>query len=202
MMEDAAEQLDRLAESVGECARCGDLVARRLRVVAGGGHPHCDVMVVALAPDPADEEEGRLAGTAVVDRLAEFMPALATSEQKVYQTALLKCVTRDDLGLRPPSDEELDNCFPYLSREISITTPHFILTIGERTSRYVLSRLFKDRPYREADSLELRVFDNPAFKVIPIAEPHELQNRGPEERRNYVESLGALARMMGLQSAD
>ena len=76
-MEDAVEQLDNLARSVGECTRCDELVASRLRAVPGGGHPHCAVMVVSLASDPADEEDGGLAGEALLADLAEFMPALA-----------------------------------------------------------------------------------------------------------------------------
>ena len=62
-MEDAVEQLDRLARSVGECTVCSELVACRLRAVPGAGHPHCAVMVVSLCPDVADEESGRPAGS-------------------------------------------------------------------------------------------------------------------------------------------
>ena len=77
LMEDAVEQLDNLARSVGECTRCEELVASRLRAVPGGGHPHCTVMVVSLASDPTDEEDGGLAGESLLADLAEFMPALA-----------------------------------------------------------------------------------------------------------------------------
>lgn len=197
-MEDAAEQLDRLAQSVGACVQCRDIVARRLRSVPGGGHPHCAVMVVALGPDPADEAEGRTAGQEQVERLSEFMPALAGSDVGVYATTLLKCVARDAASVRPPKAEELDNCFPYLSRELSITTPHYILTVGEATTRYVLRKLFKDQPYREGDSLELRVFDNPAFRVVPVADPDELAARDARARKDYSNRLTALAQLMGL----
>ncbi len=197
-MEDAAEQLDRLAQSVGACVQCRDIVARRLRSVPGGGHPHCAVMVVALAPDPADEAEGRTAGREQVERLSEFMPALAGAGDKVYATTLLKCVARDATSVRAPETEELDNCFPYFSRELSITTPHYILTVGEAATRYVLHKLFKDQPYRESDSLELRVFDNPAFRVVPVADPDELAARDARARKNYSDRLTALAQLMGL----
>ena len=85
-MEDAVEQLEKLARSVGECTRCDELVACRLRAVPGGGHPHCAVMVVSLHPDPADEEGGRAAGAAALDGLAEFMPA-AAGEQRTGSTS-------------------------------------------------------------------------------------------------------------------
>ena len=114
-MEDAVEQLENLARSVGECTRCEQLVASRLRAVPGGGHPHCAVMVVSLASDPADEAEGRLAGEAVLAGLAEFMPALAESRDQVYVTALAKCVPRSDGAVRAPDRQELENCDPHLS---------------------------------------------------------------------------------------
>jgi uracil-DNA glycosylase family 4 len=197
-MEDAVEQLDNLARSVGECTRCEELVASRLRAVPGGGHPHCSVMVVALHTAPQDEEDGRLAGETLLADLAEFMPPLAESRDKVYVTALAKCVPRSDCAVRGPLPGELDNCYPYLSKELTITTPHYVLTVGEETTRYLLGKLFKDQPYEPGDSLELRLFDNPAFKVVPVATPDELRARDPKAREEYVKRLRTLAQVMGL----
>ncbi len=197
-MEDAVEQLDNLARSVGECTRCDELVASRLRAVPGGGHPHCAVMVVSLASDPTDEQDGGLAGEALLADLAELMPALARSRDQVYVTALAKCVPRSDGAVRSPKPQELENCFPYLSKELTITTPHYVLTVGEETTRFLLGKLFKNRPYEEGDSLELKLFDNPSFKVVPVATPGELRQRDPKVRKEYAERLRQLAQVMGL----
>jgi len=197
-MDDAVEQLDNLARSIGACVRCDELVANRLRAVPGGGHPHCAVMVVTLHPDPADEAGDGLAGEALVAELAEFMPALAEHRDQGYVTTLVKCVPRSDCALRAPHSDELGNCYPYLSRELTITTPHYVLTVGEDATRYLLGRLFKDRPYAQDDSLELRLFDNPAFKVVPVATPDELRARDAKTRKEYTERLRKLAQIMGL----
>lgn len=197
-MDDAVEQLDNLARSIGACVRCDELVANRLRAVPGGGHPHCAVMVVTLHPDPTDEAGDGLAGEALVAELAEFMPALAEHRDQVYVTTLVKCVPRSDCALRAPHSDELGNCYPYLSRELTITTPHYVLTVGEDATRYLLGRLFKDRPYAQDDSLELRLFDNPAFKVVPVATPDELRARDAKTRKEYTERLRKLAQIMGL----
>ena len=197
-MEDAVEQLDKLARSVGECTRCEELVACRLRAVPGGGHPHCSVMVVSLNPDPADEEAGLPAGSTLVGDLAEFMPALAASADKVYVTTLMKCVPRTACDLRAPQKTEQDHCYPFLSKELTITTPHYVLPVGEETTRYLLGKLFKNLPYKKGDSLELRLFDNPAFKIVPVATPDDLRARNAKARKEYVERLRALAQVMGL----
>ena len=36
----------------------------------------------------------------------------------------------------------------------------------------------QDLPYKKGDSLELRLFDNPAFKIVPVATPDELRELG------------------------
>jgi uracil-DNA glycosylase family 4 len=197
-MEDAVEQLDQLARNVGACTRCEELVACRLRAVPGGGHPHCAVMLVSLHPDPADEEGGLPAGSTLIAGLAEFMPALAASPDKVYVTTLTKCVPRSACELRTPHKQEQDDCYPFLSKELTITTPHYVLPVGEETTRYLLGKLFKDLPYQKGDSLELQLFDNPAFKIVPVATPGELHERDAKARKDYVERLRALAQVMGL----
>jgi uracil-DNA glycosylase family 4 len=197
-MEDAVEQLETLARSVGACTKCDELVACRLRAVPGAGHPHCAVMVVALHPDPADEAGDKPAGAGVLEGLAEFMPALAQNSDKVYITAVTKCVPRTDCGLREPKGGEQDNCFGFLSKELTITTPHYVLPVGEAATRYLLKRLFKDLPYEPGDTLELRLFDNPAFKIVPVATPEELRARDEKARKDYTERLRKLSRVMGL----
>jgi uracil-DNA glycosylase family 4 len=156
------------------------------------------VMVVSLCPDPADETAGLRAGSTLVHGLAEFMPALTSSADKVFVTTLMKCVPRTAGDARAPRAKEQDDCYPFLSRELTITTPHYVLPVGEETTRYLLGKLFKDLPYKKDDSLELRLFDNPAFKVVPVATPDELQQRDAKARKDYVERLRALAQVMGL----
>ncbi len=197
-MEDALEQLAALARKESGCTRCAEIAARRLRAVPGAGHPHAGVMIVALAPSEADEASDGGAGADIVEGLAAFMPALAAHRDQLYVTTLVKCVPRGEKGVRAPTPQEQDDCFDYLSREISITTPHYILAVGEETARHLLRKLFRDRPYAPGDALELRVFDNPAFKIVPVATPEELKARDPREQKSYADRLRQLAQVMGL----
>jgi DNA polymerase len=198
-MEDALEQLDTLAARVRACTRCEDLLECRRRAVPGKGHPHTRVMVVTWCPEEADEAGDRPAGAGTVERLAASMPALTgPARDELYVTGLIKCVPRSGGEVRAPRADEQEHCFEYLSREISITTPHWILTVGEETSRFLLRKLFRDLPHREGESLELRVFDNPAFKVVPVATPEEIAGREAREQKAYRDRLRALAQRMGI----
>jgi DNA polymerase len=198
-MEDALEQLDTLAARVRACTRCDDLLECRRRAVPGGGHPHTQVMVVTWCPEEADEAGDGSAGAGTVERLAASMPALTgPARDQLYVTGLIKCVPRSGGDVRAPRADEQEHCFEYLSREISITTPHWILTVGEPTSRFLLRKLFRDLPHGEDESLELRVFDNPAFKVVPVATPEEIDDRPAPEQKAYRERLRALSQRMGI----
>jgi uracil-DNA glycosylase family 4 len=197
-MEDAVEQLGRLGRSVAACTVCSELVACRERAVPGGGHPHCAVMVVSLQPDIADEHDGGAGGSALTTALAEYMPALAAAADRVYSATLMKCVPRTGCDLRAARQSELDACFHFLSKELTITTPHYVLAVGQETARYLLGKLFTDLPYEPDDSLELRVFDNPAFRIVPVATPQELATRDAKVRKAYSDKLRALSQVMGL----
>lgn len=196
-MDDALEQLSALARRESACTRCTETAARRRRAVPGGGHPHAAVMLVSLAPGEGDEAGDGPAGAGLVAELAGFMPALETGRDRLYVTTLVKCVPRDATGVRAPAADEMEACFEHLSRELSITTPHYILAVGEPTARFLLGKLSRDLPFAPDDPLELRVFDNPAFKVVPVATPEELRSRDAKQQRVYRERLRQLAQLMG-----
>lgn len=198
-MEDAAEKLDQLARAEKECTRCADIAACRLRALSGAGHPHAQVMFVSLSPSPEEEAGDLPAGAELLRDLAAYIPALSNGgRSKAYVTTAVKCVPRSDRRLRRPHDDELENCFGFLSNEISTITPHFIVSVGEEASRFLLGKLFGDIDLDEHDALELRVFDSPGFRVVPIATPGEIGARGDAERHEYVKRLHTLAGLMGL----
>lgn len=198
-MEDAAEKLDELARAAAACTKCTDLVACRLRALPGTGHPHAHVMFVALSPSPEEEAGDLPAGTAMAAELAEFVPALANGgREKSYFTTLVKCVPRSLERLRKPRVTEKENCFGFLSREISITTPHYIVPVGDEATRFLLGKLFKSADTSKHDPLALRVYESPSFRVVSIAAPRDIRRRDPRARGEYVKQLHSLTALMGL----
>jgi uracil-DNA glycosylase family 4 len=198
-MEDASEKLDQLARSEEQCTKCEELVACRLRAVSGAGHPHAAVMFVSLCPSLADEAAAKPAGAALLEALATYMPSLGNgARDHSYVTTLLKCVPRSKNSVRSPHDDEKDNCFAFLSNEISITTPHYLVPVGEHVARYLIGKLFHEHGPDAYDPLALRVYDSPAFKVVPIASPDEIAGFDAKTKKDYTERLHSLASLMGL----
>ena len=191
-MEDAAIKLAQLADEVRACTRCPELVARRLRPVPGDGHAHAHVMLVAAAPYGDEERGGRPAGASLLGELAALVSGLGQGERApLYTTALVKCVPRDENGPRDALREECERCYGYLSREISIITPHVLVPVGEDAAAYMLAKLLGECP--DVRPICLRVFETPAFRVTPVPSPAELRAQSTRERKASIEQLRALA---------
>ncbi len=192
-MEDAAPKLAQLATSVTECERCQELVATRRRAVPGGGHAHAHVMVVAAAPTETEEAEGLPAGSGLLIEFATMLNGARPERRApVYTTALVKCVPREPQRLRAALTTECDNCFGFLSREISTITPHVLVPVGAQASAYVLARLLGDDA-PAFDPLDLRVIRTPAFSVAPVPSPSEVLALPRHERKVCLAQLQALA---------
>jgi uracil-DNA glycosylase family 4 len=191
-MEDAAPKLAQLAASVAECVRCPQLVAARLRAVPGGGHPHAHVMVVAAAPSLQEEAAGLPAGSGLLDEFADLLVGSAPERRApIYTTAVVKCVPREQQQPRAASSAECDNCYGYLSREISTITPHVLVPVGVHAAAYVLGRLLgEDAPV--FDPLHLGVIRTPAFSVVPLPSPSEVMALPARDRKACLEQLQTL----------
>lgn len=197
-MEDAAARLEEIAAEVSRCRRCDSLLSERLHPVAGAGHPHAHVMLVAPHPSVSDERQSLPAGSSLLEDVAQLLPGLANgAKASVYVTALLKCVPRDGERLRDPLESEREACWGYLSKEISTITPHFLLPVGRETSAFVLRRLI-GRASASALPPSIKVVESPAFRVVPLAAPTELARLGEPERKTYCDQLRTLAGRIGL----
>lgn len=197
-MEDAAPKLAQLASSISECVRCPQLAASRLRAVPGGGHAHAHVMVVAAAPSLQEEAAGLPAGSGLLDEFAALL-AGSTPERRapIYTTAVVKCVPRDQQEPRAANATECDNCYDYLSREISTITPHVLVPVGTQAVAYVLTRLLgADAP--AYDPLHLCVIHTPAFKVVPLPSPSEVAAVPAHDRKACLEQLQKLTAQIRL----
>ena len=161
------QELELLNQEIIACRKCARLVAWREEVarikrkayrdqeywgrpVPGFGDPKARVLVVGLAPGAHGSNRTGRAFTG--DASGGFLyPALhragfanqPTAESRsdglrlidLYIAASARCVPPDN----KPSPEELDNCQPYLEREIQILRPQVIVCLG----RIAFDRILK-----------------------------------------------------------
>jgi uracil-DNA glycosylase family 4 len=197
-MRDGAARLTALAQEISSCTRCPDLAQSRARALFGQGSERAHVMIVAPFPSAEEEQESAAAGSSLFAWLSDYLPTLADERRSsVYVTSLLKCVPRTHGSVRGVMAYEQTNCFPFLSAEISVITPHFVLPVGQDASAFLLRKLF-GRADASVLPPAIRVVESPSFRVIPVAGPAELQEMAKRERSRYIDQLHSLTARIGL----
>lgn len=129
--------LEGLAYEVAVCRRCSHLAETRTQTVFGKGKADPRLMFIGEAPG-ADED--RL-GEPFVGRAGQLLTDMITkgmglTREQVYIANVLKCRPPQN---RTPTDEEANNCFPYLEQQIAIIRPEYICLLGKVAAQAILN---------------------------------------------------------------
>ncbi|WP_135829284.1 uracil-DNA glycosylase [Halorussus halobius] len=122
---------------VTECTRCPELVDSRSRIVDGTGPADADLLFVGEGPGQQEDEQGEPFVGRSGSILDEKLDARGLARQDVRITNCVRCRPPEN---RDPKSQELDNCFPYLQREIEQVDPDVIVTLGKVPSEHLLDR--------------------------------------------------------------
>jgi DNA polymerase len=133
--ENAKSDLDAFCREICECQKC-PLGATRNKFVFGAGDPQANLMLVGEAPGA---EEDRL-GEPFVGRagklLDKILKAINRSRSKdVYICNVLKCRPPNN---RDPLTSEVEQCEPYLLKQIEIIRPKLIVALGRVAGKTLL----------------------------------------------------------------
>lgn len=178
-----------------QCRNCPALCDTRERVVHGYGDVGADFLVVGEAPDAGSEGAGvPFAGedqAPVRDVLAELGLWAGEDDDgpvpvNTYTTFLTRC--RDPE--RPPTDDEVANCEPYLDAEIRMVNPEILVPVGERPLRE-LAAAYTTSPPADLDLPEVHATTvrGRGFELVPMLGPDRLDD---EATRAYVEQFTEL----------
>jgi uracil-DNA glycosylase family 4 len=119
-------ELEGLLVEASACTRCR-LHQGRTQVVFGVGNPHADLMLVGEAPGFHEDQQGiPFVGQAgkLLDRLLE---GIGLTRAEVYIANVLKCRPP---GNRDPQLDEIEQCEPFLFRQIGLVQPKVVATLG------------------------------------------------------------------------
>jgi uracil-DNA glycosylase len=119
-------KLDRLRVEASACTRCR-LHQGRTQVVFGNGNPDADLMFVGEAPGFHEDQQGLpFVGQAgkLLDRL---LGGIGLTRPDVYVANVIKCRPP---GNRDPMPDEIEQCEPYLFRQIELIRPKVVATLG------------------------------------------------------------------------
>lgn len=123
-----------LAEQVASCRLC-DLHSSRTQAVFGVGNPLADLMFVGEAPGADEDRQGEPFVGRAGQLLNEMLRAIGLQRQQVYIANILKCRPPNN---RDPRPEEVEQCVPYLYRQIALIQPKLIVAVGRIAAQRLL----------------------------------------------------------------
>lgn len=130
-MDGRAGLLRQLAQEASTCRRCW-LNGHRTRVVFHDGRVS-PVMVVGEAPGAEEDAEGRPFVGKAGRLLRQVLHAVGVNPERLYVSNVLKCRPPDNKF--PEDPEPVENCLPWLMRQIDVLQPRCLLAVGRVAMR-------------------------------------------------------------------
>jgi len=205
----AKESIEKLRSEILSCQKCKDLAKLRKTSVPGTGAPKANIIIVSDFPHKDGAEKKGIPFTG--DESGKFMMGILKQvklslARDTYITYLVKCTPRKLAGgkdggqvkeEKKPAAKHVANCIPYLVQEISISTPHIIVSLGLDVSNTLLHNFFSvEKKFRSIEKIHMRVFENPSFKLVPFFSPHDVVVEKIISEEKYIEDFKSLARLL------
>ena len=173
------EALVAIRQDLGECTRCKLHGLGRGQIVFGVGNPSADLMFVGEAPGADEDIQGEPFVGRAGQLLTKIIEAIELRREDVYIANVIKCRPP---GNRNPEPDEVEQCEPFLFRQIDTIKPKVIVALGKFAAQSLLrttdpiTRL-RGREYKYRDAI-----------LIPTYHPAYLL-RTPSAKRDVWEDM-------------
>jgi uracil-DNA glycosylase family 4 len=147
-----------------DCSRCKLHTLGRKQIVFGVGNPNADLMFVGEAPGADEDIQGEPFVGRAGQLLTKIIEAIGLKREDVYIANVIKCRPP---GNRNPEPDEVEQCEPFLFRQIDTIKPKVIVALGKFAAQCLLktdepiSRL-RGREYTYRDAILMPTF-HPAY---------------------------------------
>ena len=170
--------LDEIRRELGDCRRC-KLCSGRKNIVFGTGNPRAELVFVGEGPGENEDLQGVPFVGAAGQLLTKMIEAMGLQREEVYIANVLKCRPP---GNRNPEPDEIDQCEPFLFRQIATIKPKVIVALGAFAARTLL------KTNDPISRLRGRIYEFRGAKLIPTFHPSFLL-RSPAYKREAWEDL-------------
>ncbi len=168
---DKKEQWDRLRERVLSCPVCREHLNPGKNVVFGTGNIDADVFFCGEAPGADEETQGEPFVGKAGELLDGMIRAMGLRREDVYIGNIMNWRPRTDSGFgnRPPTDEEMAFCLPYLRAQVEVVRPRVLVALGGTATKGLLGIETKGRmgrlrgTWREFDGIPVMVTFHPSY---------------------------------------
>jgi DNA polymerase len=170
-----------LQARVEHCKACPELLANRSRTVFGVGNRQADLMLIGEAPGADEDRQGEPFVGRAGQLLNEMLRAMGFAREQVFIANVLKCRPPNN---RDPHVDEAARCEPYLARQVALTAPKLIISLGRVSAHHLLKT---DTPVGRLRG-RILAFGEQQIPLLVTYHPAYLL-RSPEQKSNVWADL-------------
>lgn len=186
--EDKPAAMEEVRASLKGCQKCR-LGATRKNIVFGEGNVNARLMFVGEGPGADEDATGRPFVGRSGQLLTKMIEAMGLKRSEVFIGNIVKCRPPDN---RNPFNDEAEACIGYLTRQISIIDPEYIICLGSVAVSFLLRTSAPISRLRG----KWQKFGN--YKVMPTFHPSYLL-RSPNKKVEAWQDLQTVMGAMGLE---
>ena len=188
--ENSADTLAQLREETQICTRCHELASTRKSVVFGSGSAQAKLMFIGEAPGYEEDVQGLPFVGPAGQLLTKIIESIGLKREEVFIANTLKCRPP---GNRQPQPDEIQNCRPYLLRQIELIRPQILCALGTFAAQTVLES------QTPISRLRGKFYEKSGVKIICTFHPAYLL-RNPAEKRKVWEDMKMIRRELDSQA--
>jgi DNA polymerase len=173
------ETIAAIRSDLGDCSRCKLAGQGRKQIVFGVGNPNADLMFVGEAPGADEDIQGEPFVGRAGQLLTKIIEAIDLRREDVYIANVIKCRPP---GNRNPEPDEVEQCEPFLFRQIDTIKPKVIVALGKFAAQCLL------RTTEPITKIRGREFKYRDAILIPTYHPAYLL-RTPSAKRDVWEDM-------------
>ncbi len=183
---DAATALRAIRQDLGDCTRCKLNRLGRRQIVFGVGNPNADLMFVGEAPGHDEDVQGEPFVGRAGQLLTKIIEAIGLKREDVYIANVIKCRPPEN---RNPEPDEVDQCEPFLFRQVETIRPKVIVALGTFAAHALL------KTQDPISRLRGRVYTYGHARLVPTFHPAFLL-RSPDRKRDVWEDMKKVRAML------
>jgi DNA polymerase len=129
------ETLEEIRADLGDCRRC-KLSSGRKNIVFGVGNPRARLLFVGEAPGRDEDLHGEPFVGEAGQLLTRLINRMGLTRDDVYICNVIKCRPPSN---RDPEQEEIEQCHPFMLRQVKAIAPDVIVALGKFAAQTLLN---------------------------------------------------------------